>query len=131
MLNIFQYLENNKGKEIPLEYKIIYNLHLTVEELIFNGDLNLHKSDITSLPDNLTINGYLNLSCSKITSLPNNLTIKNNLYLYGTKISELPDNLTIGNRLICRETPLADKIMKDYSLLNKYSQQIKGDIFYQ
>jgi len=150
MKNIFQYLYDKKGKQIPLKYKLLYNLLLNENDLIVNGNLDLGYTKIktlphdlivngfldlacakiTSLPNNLTVNGWLNLSCTNISSLPNNLTVNGSLDLDYSKINSLPNNLTVNGNLWCMYTPLANNIKKDVSLLTKYSNQIKGKIIY-
>lgn len=52
-----------------------------------HGNLDLHDSDITSLPDGLTVGGSLYLNgCAGLTSLPNGLTVGGRLYRNGTNI---------------------------------------------
>lgn len=128
--NIFQYLQDTKGKPIPFKYKLLNNLPLNESDLSFNGELSLGGSKITHLPDNLTINGFFGLSETKISLLPNNLTVKGNLNINLTQISELPDNLIVNGWLCCFKTPLAENIKNDKSLLEKYKKQIKGEILY-
>ena len=64
-----------------------------------DGNLDLHNTGITALPDNLTVGGWLDLSGAGITALPDNLTVGGTLYLSGTGITALPDNLTVGGTL--------------------------------
>ena len=130
MYNIFQYLENKKGKPLPLELKLINNLPLNENELTYNDNLDLINTNIKYLPDNLTVNGYLDLYKSKITYLPDNLIVNGWLDLTYTKINSLPDNLNVNDGLWCLYTPLATNIKNDPSLLTKYQKQIKGQIFY-
>jgi len=131
MNNIFQYLYDKKGKAIPFKAKLIYNTPLNENDLIFKGSLYLHKTNITSLPDNLTVNGDLNICISDISYLPNNLIVNGWLDLSFTIISELPDNLIVNSDLCCKYTPLADKIYNNPLLLIKYSKQVKGKIIYE
>ena len=148
MVNIFQYLENTKGKLIPFKYKLLYNLPLNESDLIINGFLELYGTKLTWLPDNLTVSSFLDISRSNIKSLPNNLTVNGNLYIEGLQITKLPDNLTVGESLsmsdtnilelpdnlivngslYCYDTPLADNINNNEELLKKYKKQIKGKI---
>jgi len=111
MKNIFQYLQNKKGKPIPFEFKLLNNIPLKNDELIYNDHIYLNFTKITSLPDNLKVNGHL--------------------YLFRTKITSLPDNLKVNGSIWCSYTPLADNIKKDISLLKKYSKQVKGRIIYE
>lgn len=152
MNNIFQFLENKKGKKILLEIKLLNKIPLSKEDLVYNDDLELTFSNITYLPDNLVVNGYLILLANEIIKkLPNNLTINGDLNLYGSiiekipkklkvygdlnlfgcEISLLPDDLYVNGDLDIRYTPLADKIKNDVSLLKKYKQQVKGKICYE
>jgi len=128
MNNIFQYLYDKKGKQIPFEFKLLNNLPLNNSDLYVNGDLYLYYSNITSLPDNLTVNGSLDLFQSKINSLPNNLTVNGDLTISNTKISELPDDLTVLGDFYCHRSPLATNIKNDITLLNKYSKEITGKL---
>jgi len=131
MYNIFKYLENKKGKQIPLKYKLINNLPLNENELTHNGNLYLFYSKIITLPNNLTVNRSLYLNNNKIITLPNNLTVNRHLDISITEISELPDDLIVKGFLFCYDTPLAERIKNDSSLLTKYSKQIKGEIEYE
>ena len=63
------------------------------------GNLDLRKTKVTELPDNLTVKGWLDLRGTKVTELPGSLTIEGGLCLEGTGITELPDNLTVGGGL--------------------------------
>ena len=64
-----------------------------------DGNLDLHGTEITTLPENLTVGGYLYLSNTGITALPENLTVGGDLYLSGTRITALPENLTVSGSL--------------------------------
>lgn len=95
------------------------------------GDLDLDRSYVTELPDNLVVNGSLTLNCcSKLKALPKGLFVKHDLDLYGcgfveelpadakiggtidlrgTRIKVLPPNLTVGGSLyISRYTRLSE-----------------------
>ena len=95
------------------------------------GDLDLQKSYITELPENLVVNGSLDLNCcSKLKALPKGLVVKHDLDLYGcgfieefpadakvggtidlrgTRIKVLPSNLNVGGSLyISRYTRLSE-----------------------
>ena len=129
--NIFQVLESEKGKPMPLKYKLINNSPLTDNELIYNHNLNLYGTSLKTLPDNFTVNGYLVLAYSKIKQLPNNLIVCGNLSIDHTKINELPEDLLIKGDLYCWITPMANKMKNDPSLFEKYSKQVKGEIYYK
>ena len=66
---------------------------------VFEGDLYLSHTNITSLPDNLSVGGYLDLSHTNITSLPDNLRVSGSLDLSHTNITSLPDNLSVGGTI--------------------------------
>ena len=63
------------------------------------GSLDLRRTQIISLPDNLNVEGYLDLAGTKITSLPDNLNVEGSLWLNRTNITSLPDNLNVGGDL--------------------------------
>ena len=52
------------------------------------GDLDLFKTPITSLPNNLKVGRDLNLPNTKITSLPNNLKIGEELDVFNTPLAK-------------------------------------------
>ena len=110
------------------------------------GDLNLSRTPITSLPDNLKVGGTLYLSDTPITSLPDNLKVGGDLDLYSTPITSLPDNLKVGGDLDLTGTPitsLPDNLevgenlyLKNTPISKKYTEQeirqmvpgVKGEI---
>jgi hypothetical protein len=98
-LNFFKFLEKEKGKPIPLKVKLIHGLPLTPDELNVKGDLFLHDTNITSLPQGLKIGGHLTLDNTSITSLPDGLKVKGDLYLNNTDITSLPQGLQVGGDL--------------------------------
>ena len=131
MLNLFQYLEDTKGKKVPFEYKVLHNIPLTEDELTVNGNLDFFDAYITCLPDNLTVNGFLDLNYNPhFSCLPNNLYVKGDLYIINTNISELPNNLIVDGYLHCRNTPLEQNIQNDLSLFIKYQKQVKGGVIH-
>jgi hypothetical protein len=106
--------------------------HPFVEDYIKNGckgPLDLCRSTVDELPDNLTVDGNLRLAfCYHIKSLPKNLHVKGSLDLYGcdlikefptdlkldggldligSGIEYLPSNLTINGTLIIQANVLA------------------------
>lgn len=48
---------------------------------VYEGNLNLNKSNMTIIPDNFTINGNLDISKSKIKKLPKNLTVNGDIFI--------------------------------------------------
>jgi hypothetical protein len=151
-LNLFKFLEKQKGKPIPVRLKLIHGLPLTSEELNIKGDLDLSDTSITSLPQGLKVEGYLILdrtpiislpknlqvidislnNCIKITSLPKGLQVKGYLALENTSISSLPSDLKLEGSLWIKGTPLAEKSDREIrAMLKKFLSKtgyIKGRI---
>lgn len=130
MIRIFKYLEEKKGRKIPLNYKILYSQLINDDELIFNGNLDFYNFNIEYLPDNLIINGNLNLSYSKIKLLPNKLVVNGWLNIMSTDIYELPVDLIVKESILCYSTPLSTNIKNNISLLNFYKKNITKYIFF-
>ena len=59
-----------------------YELKLLYPDLKVPGNLVLHNTKISRLPDNLTIGGNLNLRFSKIVELPSSLVVKGEIIRY-------------------------------------------------
>lgn len=125
MLNIFTFLENNKGKPIPQLFKLYNKLPFNKDELSTDGNLNLAWYQINWLPDNYTINGWLHLHSTELKQLPNKLIVNGWLDISYTEISVLPDDLIVYGDLYCHRTPLAENIKNNPHLLKKYSKQVK------
>ena len=59
-------------------------------------NLNLNRTGIKQLPENLHFQGILDLSCTDIHSLPDNLNLENrDIILRGTHMATLPRNLKV------------------------------------
>ena len=87
--NLFKFLEDKKGKKIPLKAKLIHSPEtIEKEDLDVEGDLDLEDTKISSLPDNLTVGGDLNLAFTPISSLPDNLKVERHLFLDQTPLTE-------------------------------------------
>ncbi|PAV08408.1 hypothetical protein CBG25_03935 [Arsenophonus sp. ENCA] len=69
------------------------------DKIFVDGNLDLHDTSITRLPDNLRVGGWLDLGGTSITRLPDNLSVGGWFNLRRTGISSLPDNLKV-NRFI-------------------------------
>jgi hypothetical protein len=130
-LNLFKYLEKEKGKPMPLKIKFVLGLPVSPEELNVKGDLYLYglpqitslpqglkveesliltRTPISLLPSNLKVGKNLYLTnCKKITSLPKGLQVGGNLYLVSTNISFLPPDLHVGENIYIDNTPLSKK----------------------
>jgi hypothetical protein len=62
------------------------------KKIVVDGSLDLRRTPITSLPDNLHVGGDLDLyMCKNLTSLGDNLSVGGYLDLDGTSIPSLPD----------------------------------------
>lgn len=122
----FKTLVEQIDQTLPRKY------HPFVEDYIKNGwkgPLDLSRSNVEELPDNLTVDGDLRLAlCYSIKSLPKNLHVKGSLDLYkcdlikelptdlkldggldliGSGIESLPDKFTVNGTLIIQSSVLA------------------------
>ena len=71
------------------------------------GSLYLDSSSITHLPAGLKVGGGLDLALSNITSLPAGLRVGEHLILSQTNITHLPADLEVGEHLILSQTPIS------------------------
>ena len=85
-----------------------YELTIKDGKLFYDGDIDLTKTVITELPDNLTVMGHLILNKAAIKKLPNTLTTFGCLFLYVTDITKLPDNLKVGENLVLIKTKITE-----------------------
>ena len=117
--NIFNFIQNNEGKEIPerllysiKQLKFIEELenHPDSSQYRYEGNLNLSYSNITKLPNDLYVVGWLNLGfCKQLTKLPDNLYVRTVIYLKGcTQLTKLPDNLYLGGNLYLEQTNIEE-----------------------
>jgi len=106
-LNLFKFLEKEKGKPMPLKIKLIHGLPLTPEDIDVKGYLDLSGKKITSLPQDLKVGGSLNLEGTKITSLPPDLQVGGSIILAKSKIISLPSGLQVGNFLNLENTSIS------------------------
>ena len=110
--NLFKFLEDKKGKPIPLRAKLTHAPEtIEKEDLNVKGSFDLRNTKISSLPDNLKVGGYLDLSYTSITSIPN--------------------NLKVGGSLFLRNTPLTKKYSekKIRKMIEKKGGEVKGEIY--
>jgi hypothetical protein len=105
-----QYIKNGSKGDLNLERSLITSLPNNLKTI--GGDLVLKNSLITFLPCNLTVKGTLNLYQSLITVLPDNLSIGKNLNLSHSSITALPHDLKVKRALIIVNTPLSKKYTK-------------------
>ena len=122
--NILIFLKNKEGKKLPKKWfdsveklKLIQELENHPDGIQYKhrGSLDLNKSKITKLPNDLYVDGYLNLRyCQYLTELPNNLYVGGYLNLADCKqLTELPDNLYVGGDLGIYYTAIAQKYSSD------------------
>jgi len=99
-LNLFKFLEKEKGKRIPLTAKLRLGLPFIPEELDIKGSLDFSHTDIASLPKGLEVEGGLDLTGTPLTSLPQGLKVGEQLYLLNTPLTSLPQGLKVGSDLV-------------------------------
>jgi hypothetical protein len=87
---IFDFLEEEEGKNTPFIWKHINGEPLTEDDLNIKGHLLLPYSKIQSLPNDLKVKGDLELWYSTIEVLPKGLEVDGSLTLEGSKIKSLP-----------------------------------------
>jgi hypothetical protein len=104
--NIFKFLEEKGEHKIPIKWKVLNNIPLTVDDFNGKGTFNLSHTNIMSLPEGLKIHGHLSLYKTKITLLPEGLEVGENLYLNDTKIKSLPEGLKVGGDLYIQNTKI-------------------------
>ena len=78
-----------------------------------DGYLDVSRSTIMTLPDNLEVDGYLDLSKTKIKNLPNNLVVNGDLILLHCKyLSSFPANLTVRGNMVLNSTAFTETALK-------------------
>jgi len=90
-LNLFKFIEKEKGRPIPFKVKLLLGLPLTPKELNVKGNLDLYNTSITSLPQGLKVRGYLILMDTPIASLPSDLQVEENLWIEDTPLAKKSD----------------------------------------
>lgn len=109
---IVEFLEEKENCNPPLLWKLMHDIPLREDDLNIEGDLDLHNSNITSLPEGLKVMRNLFLFGSAITSLPEGLEIGGDLYLRYTSITLLPKGLKLEGDLFIRGSKL-EKLSDD------------------
>jgi hypothetical protein len=104
--NIFKFLEEKGEHKIPIKWKVLNNIPLTVDDFNGKDTFNLSHTNIMSLPEGLKIHGHLSLYKTKITLLPEGLEVGEHLYLNDTKIKSLPEGLKVGGDLYIQNTKI-------------------------
>lgn len=128
----FKFLEDKRGENPPLKYKVMYHPNtITEEDLKVEGDLLLNELPIAELPDNLTVKGNMILYKCKIKKLPNNLTVAGVLNISRTEIEEVPNKLKVGLNLNADFTPLSKKYTEKSirKIIEKKGGYVKESIF--
>jgi hypothetical protein len=99
-LNLFKYLEKEKGRPVPFLVKHKLNI-LKPEDLIIEGDLDFEDQLLENLPDNMVIKGSLNMQGTAIRYLPKNLEVQDIFYLNYVYVRDhkLPLGLKVGSNL--------------------------------
>ena len=120
-----------RGSKEEKDKVLIRRTNDKIQEYIRNGSeggLDLMRSQIEKLPDNLTVNGTLDLdSCENLKSLPNGLKVKYNLDLRYTNITSLPSDLEVGNHLYLYQTPIVHMYYEEQ--IRKMVPGVKGLIW--
>ena len=71
------------------------------DNLTVMGSLDLSKSDIESLPDNLWVSKNLCLKgAQKVRTLPKGLIVEADLNICQTNIKDIPDDLLVGEKFL-------------------------------
>ena len=139
--NILKFLEEKEGMEIPLGLHVKMKKLKLIEELenhpddtqyMYNGHLNLGRTNIKKLPNDLYVDGSLSLYyCKQLTELPDKLYVRDSLNIRETNILDIPNNLDVGWMLYIRNTPLAKKYTYDEEIrkiIKLHGGTIGGDI---
>jgi len=126
--DIFDFIKQKRGKEIPFEYKVLNNLPLTRNDLIINSNIDFSNKKINKLPNNMKVYGNLDLFSTNLEKLPNNLYVEGYVCISHTKISSLPDDLIVNGYLHCYFSYLSFKLKENPLLFEKYQKQVKGAI---
>ena len=138
---ILNFLNTKENKELPQKWfdsteklKLIKELETHPDGVQYkhHSNLNLIRSNITKLPNDLYVGGDLWLNnCKQLTELPDNLYVVNNLTLSYTNISEIPNNLYVGTHLFIYDTPLAENYSVDEirKMITSKGGKIIGKIF--
>ncbi len=100
---------------------------LNGKPFIFNGDLNLYDTDITSLGNLQSVNGFLNLYYTDITSLGNLQSVNGGLVLYGcANLISLGNLQSVGGSLYLGGTPISKKYSEEEI---RRMGDVKGNIY--
>ena len=119
------------GEQRKRNYRV--SIEKRIKRYIKNGgkgDLNLNRTPIKELPDNLKVGGDLSLTGTPIKELPDSLNVGGSLFLVVTPIEKLPDNLQVDSNLFLQRTPLSKKYSKEEirSMIKEKGGYVKRNI---
>jgi hypothetical protein len=78
------------------------------------GYLDLSRSTITSLPNNLEVNGYLQMNNTKIETLPKGLVVRGDLYLLNCKnLKSFPNDLVVNGNMVLNSKKFNKEDLKE------------------
>ena len=80
----------------------------------YDGNLDLHQSEIKALPDNLEVDGELDLHKTSINSLPAKLVVNGDLDLSETNIESIPEDLKVKGELSLPARRMGSKVSEQY-----------------
>ena len=126
-VNLFKFLEKEKGKIPSIRIRLILGLSLTPEELNIERRLDLRYTPTKFLPKNLRVRGDLELEGTPIQSLPQGLKVGRDLVVALTSIAFLPPDLQVEKHLWIQDSPLAKKSDEEIRAMLK-TGYIKGNI---
>ena len=89
--------------------------------------LDLNKTLIEVLPDNLSVTDLYLRGCKQLKSLPRGLKVKRTLNLHGTNIKELPNDIIVRGIIYLSATPLRKKYTREQ--IKTMCPGITGEIF--
>ena len=121
---IQDYIKNGSEGDLNLSRIPIQTLP---DGLKVGGHLNLMGTQIKTLPAGLEVGGGLNLMGTQIKTLPAGLEVGGSLDLSHTPIKSLPDGLKVGGNLYLSHTPIAKQY--NYQQLKQMYPGVKGDIY--
>lgn len=95
------YKQSKEGNPSNIKYTPLDKLP---DNSVISKDL--HLSNISSIPENLTVNGNLYIEDSNNIKLPNKLTVKEQLWINKCNITSFPEELIVGG-LTIGNTPIS------------------------
>jgi hypothetical protein len=108
-------LTNTPIKNLPQELRYV------------EGDLDLRKTSLDSLPQNLKIGDSLYLNSTPIKNLPQGLEVGGDLNINNTLINSLPKDMTVKGDLWAYYTPLSANYTEEQ--VRGMCPEIEGDVY--